>query len=141
MTRTELRENIFKIIFRAAFHDKDDMPEQQKEYDIEFSNDNPLTEEEEDRILKDETYIRDKAKAITEKLDEIDKMLSEAAEGWGLKRIGKAELAILRVAIYEIKFDDDIPFKVAVNEAVELAKKYCEPEAASFINGVLAKFA
>ena len=141
MTRTELRENIFKIIFRAAFHDKDDMPEQQKEYDIEFSNDNPLTEEEEDRILKDETYIRDKAKAITEKLDEIDKMLSEAAEGWSLKRIGKAELAILRVAIYEIKFDDDIPFKVAVNEAVELAKKYCEPEAASFINGVLAKFA
>ncbi|MBR0515886.1 MAG: transcription antitermination factor NusB, partial [Eubacterium sp.] len=81
------------------------------------------------------------AKAITEKLDEIDKMLSEAAEGWSLKRIGNAELAILRVAIYEIKFDDDIPFKVAVNEAVELAKKYCEPEAASFINGVLAKFA
>ncbi|MCR5147916.1 MAG: transcription antitermination factor NusB [Eubacterium sp.] len=141
MTRRELRENIFKIIFRTEFHDREEMPEQEKEYDIEFAKVLSESEEEDEKLKKDEEYIRAKAKAITDHLDEIDKMLEEAAEGWTLKRIGKAEIAILRVALYEIKYDDDIPFKVAVNEAVELSKKYCEPEAASFINGILAKFA
>ena len=76
-----------------------------------------------------------------EHLDEIDTMLKDNTEGWDLNRIGKAELAILRLAVYEIKFDDDIPTGVAINEAVELAKIYGQDQSSGFINGILAKFA
>ena len=152
MTRSKLRENIFKIIFRASFFDKDEMPEQMQEYlnDIEIDQakkkENLEIEEEtgvidESDDARDLAYIKDKSDAIIEKKDEIDKLIEDAAKGWSLQRIGRAELAILRVAVYEIRFDDDIPFKVAVNEALELSKKYCEPEAGAFINGILSSFA
>ena len=62
-------------------------------------------------------------------------------EGWSTRRIGRVELAILRLAVYEIKEDESIPEKVAINEAVELAKKYGGNESSSFVNGILAKFA
>ena len=81
--------------------------------------------------------IRDKVKAIIDKTEELDQMLESASKDWKLSRVGKAELAILRVGAYEIRFDDDIPEKVAINEALELAKKYCDEKAVSFINGVL----
>ena len=69
----------------------------------------------------------------------IDMMLSDASSGWRLNRIGKAELAILRIAVYEICYDEEVPTKVAINEAVELAKKYGSDASYSFVNGVLAK--
>ena len=72
-------------------------------------------------------------------MDEIDKIIDGISEGWKLNRIGKAELAILRLAIYEIKYDDDIPEKVAINEAIELTKLYCDEEARKFINALLGK--
>ncbi|MCR5367680.1 MULTISPECIES: transcription antitermination factor NusB [Eubacterium] len=133
MTRRELRENIFKIVFRAEFHGKDEMTEQRREYMKDKVESDDISD-------KDNEYIREKAKNVISHIEEIDKMLEEASDGWSVKRIGKTELAILRLAVYEIKFDDDIPFKVAVNEAVEISKNYCEPEASAFINGVLAKF-
>ena len=133
MTRRELRENIFKIVFRAEFHGKDEMTEQRRKYMKDKVESDDISD-------KDNEYIREKAKNIISHIEEIDKMLEEASDGWSVKRIGKTELAILRLAVYEIKFDDDIPFKVAVNEAVEISKNYCEPEASAFINGVLAKF-
>ena len=172
MTRRELRENVFKIVFRASFFDKEEMPEQVQEYlkDIteadgktpseaasapktEISKDkdtsvspadNETEAEGSDEVSESERdikYIHDKADKIIERSEEIDKMIEGAAKGWSLRRIGKAELAILRVAVYEIRYDDDIPFKVAVNEALELSKKYCEPEAGAFINGILSAFA
>ena len=73
-------------------------------------------------------------------LEEIDKKIDEVAAGWKTKRMGKVELAILRLAVYEMLYDDTIPEKVSVNEAVELAKKFGGNESPAFVNGVLAKF-
>jgi len=82
-------------------------------------------------------YIREKVGCILEKLPEIDELLESASKDWKVSRLGKMELAILRVAAYEIRFDPEIPEKVAVNEAIELSKIYCDDKAAPFINGVL----
>ena len=90
---------------------------------------------------EDAVYLDAKYNKIMEHLDEINGMLGEKTEGWDVKRIGKAEVAILRLAVYEIKFDDDVSTSVAINEAVELAKKYGQEQSAGFVNGVLAKFA
>ena len=88
---------------------------------------------------KDKEYIKKRVLDITAHVDEIDKIIDGISEGWKLNRIGKAELAILRLAIYEIKYDDDIPEKVAINEAIELTKLYCDEEARKFINALLGK--
>ena len=79
--------------------------------------------------------------AVIEKLEEIDAILNEKATGWKTSRMNKVDLAILRLAVYEIKWDDDVPVKVAINEAVELAKKFSGEEGPAFVNGVLAKIA
>ena len=65
-------------------------------------------------------------------------MISAHTKAWSLTRLGKAELSILRLAVYEILLDENIPRKVAISEAVELSKRYCNERAASFINGILA---
>ena len=129
MTRRALREQIFKIIFRAEFYSPGEMTEQ-----IGFSvgDIEKLSEE-------DEAYIVDKSDKILAKLDVLDEEIAKISDGWNIGRIGKAELAILRVAIFEMLYDDDVPYKVAINEAVELAKIYCNEDARSFINGLLAK--
>jgi len=64
---------------------------------------------------------------------------ARSPDGWQIGRLGKPELAILRLALYEMLYDEEVPFRVAINEAVELAKKYCNPDASGFINAVLAK--
>lgn len=131
MSRRELREQIFKLIFRAEFYDKEELPEQEKL----FFEDYELNMKPED-----ETYISEKSNKILEKLDEIDGMINQEAKGCTTERMGKIELTILRLAIYEIKFDEDVPAGVAINEAVEIAKKFGQEESAGFVNGVLAKF-
>ncbi len=129
MTRRQLRENIFKVLFKLEFNSVEEMPEQ-----LEFSlEDNPDIEE------KDVNYITDKTNKIISLIADIDDIICNVSSGWKLDRIGKAELAILRLAIYEMKYDEDVPYKVAINEAVELSKIYCNEDAKSFINGVLAK--
>lgn len=121
MSRRELREQIFKLIFRAEFYDKEELPEQEKL----FFEDYELNMKPED-----ETYISEKSNKILEKLDEIDGMINQEAKGWTTERMGKIELTILRLAIYEIKFDEDVPAGVAINEAVEIAKKFGQEESA-----------
>ncbi len=129
MTRRTLRENIFRILFKLEFNSVDEMKEQ-----IDFSvNDIENIEPE------DEAYIIDKTNKIIGLIDDIDAVIEQISDGWRIERIGKAELAILRLAIYEMKYDGDVPFKVAINEAVELAKIYCNDDAKSFVNGLLAK--
>ncbi len=84
-------------------------------------------------------YVKEIAKGIKEKDEEITQMISQNLKaGWTIDRISTVDLALLKLAIYEIKYAE-IPFKVAINEAVNLAKKYGEEQSASFINGVLAK--
>jgi N utilization substance protein B len=88
---------------------------------------------------KDGKYIVDKARAVIDNIQEIDGIIESVSDGWKLSRIGKAELAIMRLAVYEIKFDDDVPYRVAINEALELTKKYCNPDAKGFVNALLSK--
>ena len=75
-----------------------------------------------------------------EKLPEIDEMINTTARGWTTSRMGKVDLTIIRLAVYEIKFDEEVPDSVAINEAVELAKKFGQEESSGFVNGVLARF-
>ena len=98
MTRRELRENVFKMLFRVEFFDAGELSEQLV-------------------------------------------LFGEVAKGWKTTRMGKVDLALIRLAVYEIRYDDEIPFKVAVNEAVELAKQYGTNDSPAFVNGILAKFA
>lgn len=130
MGRREQREQIFKLVFQFEFNDKTEMPEQMKLY----------LEQEEIQSEKDCTYISDKFEKIQEKLSEIDGLINEQTVGWKTERMGKVDLAIIRLAVYEIKYDDSVPVSVAINEAVELAKKFGQDESSSFVNGVLAKF-
>lgn len=129
--RTELREATFLILFRMDFYPKEEMEEQVKDF---FEGEDGFTEAE-------RQYIGDKVISITEKLDEIDQVLDEYSIGWKVKRMSKVDLTILRLAYYEIKYDEKVPVSTAINEAVELAKNYGEENSASFVNGILAKAA
>ncbi len=131
MKRSEIREHIFKLVFCGDFHPSEEIPEQVRIYFEELTE---ATEEE-------HGYIAEKVERIKEKVPEIDSRINEVAQGWKTPRMGKAELAILRLAVYEMLFDEDVPVKVAINEAVELAKKYGGDDSPSFVNGILAKLA
>ena len=135
MSRRELREQIFKFIFRVEFNDAEEMQEQEQ-----FFFDNFALEEQEIKEA-DAAYISEKSRKIIERLEEIDEMINKQAKGWTTQRMGKVDLTILRLAVYEIVFDDDVPTGVAINEAVELAKKFGQEESSGFVNGVLGKFA
>ncbi len=130
MGRREQREQVFKLLFRVEFNSPEDMPEQVRL----FTEDN-----EELPLQKDADYVADRFAKVQEKILEIDKLLDEHAEGWGTTRMGKVELTVLRLAVYEIVFDEDIPDSVAINEAVEIAKKYGQETSGGFVNAVLAK--
>lgn len=129
MTRKELREHIFKMVFQIEFNEAGDMSEHLDLYLGEF----------EEATDKDIDYIKKKYEAIADRVEEIDVILNEASAGWKTSRMNKVDLAILRLAVYELKWDEDIPKGVAINEAVELAKKFSGESAPAFINGVLAK--
>ncbi len=132
MNRREQREQIFKLLFRVEFNGLQDMSEQ---CSLFFADEEIAAGE------KDIAYIQGKYEKIAQKLQEIDKMIDETAMGWNTKRMGKVDLTIIRLAVYEIKYDEEIPTGVAINEAVELAKKFGQDNSAGFVNGVLAKFA
>ncbi len=129
MTKREEREHLFKLLFCKDFHDVEELQEQIAMYQ---------TQQE---IVNEEEFAPVKAKleAIVAEEGTIDMILSESASGWRLNRMGKAELTILRIATYEIRYDEEVPDKVAINEAVELAKKYGNDSSSGFVNGVLAK--
>lgn len=135
MSRREIRERIFKLLFRVEFYRAEEM-EEQKELFLEDVEDFP-----EEATQKDKQEVTEKYDAIVDKLPEIDAMIDERAVGWSSRRMGKVDLAIIRLAVYEICFDEQIPTGVAINEAVELAKSYGQDGSAAFVNGVLAKFA
>lgn len=132
MNRTEQREQIFMLLFRVEFNRKSDMEEQCTLF---------FEEAETEISEKDQNSIRSKYEKIAERLPEIDRLINETAKGWDTQRMGKVELAIIRLAVYEIKFDESVPTGVAINEAVELAKKFGQDSSAGFVNGILAKFA
>lgn len=131
MSRRELREQVFKLLFRIEFNSQEEMQTQCQL----FFNDVDTNFSEEDA-----EHIQTKFDRVIEKLEEIDKMIDEKAKGWSVSRMGKVDLTIIRLGVYEILFDDDIPASVAINEAVELAKKFGQDKSNGFVNAVLAKF-
>ena len=131
MNRRSLREQVFKLLFRVEFNSKEEMEEQCRLF---------LEHEDVEMSEQDADYIVGKYTAIHEKLEEIDSMVNEKAKGWSTDRMGKVDLTIIRLAVYEMKYEDTIPEGVAINEAVELAKLFGQDESAGFVNGVLAKF-
>ena len=128
MTRREIREETFKLVFQKEFYNAEELPEQM----TLFLGENPEATDEE----KEQMDAR--VKAIIEKLPEIDAIIDGVAEGWKTNRMGKVELAIIRLATYEIKFED-LPAGIAINEAVEMAKRYGGDNSGAFVNGILAK--
>ncbi|MCR4956237.1 MAG: transcription antitermination factor NusB [Lachnospiraceae bacterium] len=131
MKRRELRDRIFKMLFRVEFHEADSLGEQLQEF---IAENEPMEEE-------DEAYIEHKYLAIKEKIEEIDAKINENAKGWKTSRMGKVDLTIIRLGVYEMLYDEEIPTSVAINEAVELAKKYGTDDSPAFVNGILAKMA
>lgn len=128
MSRRSLREHTFKLIFLNDFHNPDELEQQIQIY----MEENELEEESFE-------YVVNKVKDMIIHLTEIDNKISQVCEKWKINRIGKVELSILRLAVYEIKYENDIPKNVSISEAVELAKKYGGENSGSFVNGVLAK--
>lgn len=128
MNRSEMRENAFKLIYSLEIQ-KTEKKEEQIEL---FYESNEITNEETKKYISDVILGIDKNEEQI--LKEIEKNLKE---DWKLSRISKMDLSILKLAIYEIKYNE-IPYKVAINEAVELAKKYGEDKSKNFVNGILA---
>lgn len=143
MKRTLVREHVFRILFRYDFYDREDFEAQARLY---FDSYPEYNEESADAVLTGKGITElDRAEIISRVCDaashigELDEAIDRVCDGWKLERIGKAELSILRLAAYEIIYDGEIEAAVAINEAVELCKKYCDAKSHSFVNGVLAK--
>ena len=126
MGRRELREHIFKLLFMSDFNDGEEMNDQLAMY---FDGLEVLKE-------NDQEYMQSKYENIKAHLDEIDALLNEKSKGWKTSRMSKVDLSILRLAVYEMKFDEDVPVKVAIN-----AKSFGGDASASFVNGILGKIA
>ena len=122
---------------RRELNGREEMPEQEQLFFEQFSY------EDEEILVKDSDarYISEKSSKIIDRLEEIDEMINKQAKGWTTQRMGKVDLTILRLAVYEIIYDENVPVGVAINEAVELAKRYGQDESSGFVNGILAKFA
>lgn len=139
MNRHEQRKVIFKLLFQTEFFEKEEAEALANRFLLETDFED--MEDIKDISEEDAIILKNRFLQVCEKLTQIDNMINENATGWSVGRIGKVELSILRLAIYEIKFDEDIPTKVAIDEAVGLAKEYGQDNAGSFVNGILAKFA
>lgn len=129
MTRREMREHTFRLLFLKEFYEDADLKEQVRLYLDEFDD------------IPDDSKgeLRARAERIYTQVPGLDQQINDVARGWKTRRMGKVDLTIIRLALYEICYDDDVPQKVAINEAVELAKKFGGSESPSFINGVLGK--
>lgn len=124
MKRREAREYAFKLVYELGV---------QTEKDTVSLIEDTAREQE----FTPDGYIENVVQGITDKKDELDALISESAKGWKLERLSAASLAIMRLATYEMLYVEDVPFSVAINEAVELAKTYDHEKAPKFINGTL----
>lgn len=125
MTRKEEREQAFAIVFESSFHSEG------LDYILENAAD------DRDLVLEDGSFAKELARMTIEKCDEIDRRIASCSTHWKPGRMARAALAILRIAVCEIYYFDDIPAGVSINEAVELAKIYGGDDDPGFVNGVL----
>jgi N utilization substance protein B len=138
MNRHEIRKEVFKAVFMNEFHDTEEMDsvictflegrDKAEEEDLAKNNKTP----------EDEEYIKTKSEDIISKLEEIDELINKSVDGWKTTRMAKVDLTLIRLALYEIMFEN-IPVGVAINEAVTLADEFGTDSSAGFVNGALAK--
>lgn len=129
MSRRSARKHIFNIIFQSEFHDLNEINDIIQIY----------KDENDDITINDMVFIQKELKGIIENKEKIDNIINNSAVNWNVERIAKVDVAILRIAIYELIFEKDIPDKVSINEAIELAKEFSSDNSPSFINGILGK--
>ncbi len=139
MMNRQKRKFVFEQLFMCEFYQDQEIPAQldylSKDLDL-------LKEMESDGIEESEmASLTERARTIYSMHEELDKQINAFVTGWKTHRMGKAELAIIRLALYEMKYDDEIPLRVAINEAVELAKTYGGDDSSGFVNAVLGKLA
>lgn len=125
MNRFQQREQAFFLIFQNQFKALAD------EDNISVYSEN---------VEEVGEYAKELYQGVLDNMEEIDAVISNYSNGWKINRLPKVNLSILRLAVYEIRYVDNVPDSVAINEAVELAKKYSSKEDSSFINGVLGAF-
>lgn len=123
MTRREARETAFALLFENTFSDEGIA--------------SVIADAQEAETLSPNDFAISLAMGAAEKMEEIDQKISDASHKWSVRRISRVSLSVLRLAVYEILFLDEIPVSVSINEAVELTKKYGGEEEAAFVNGVL----
>ena len=128
MGRKKARDNAFKCVYQLEF-----MGKEKKDEILEYCY------LENENSKEEKAYIKEVFEKVYQNLESIDEAILENLKNWSISRIAKIDLAILRLAICEINYMDDIPVKVSANEAVELAKTYGNPDSKSFVNGVIAK--
>lgn len=145
MTRREMREHCFKMLFGVDFYPADEAAGQAEQY-FNSPDEDYTTPEGANEILHrvempeaDRNFLIERVEKMASKTQELDERINKVAQGWKTRRMGKVELTILRQALYEMEYDEDVPQKVAINEAVDIAKKYGGKDSPAFINGVLAK--
>jgi len=127
MGRRAAREEAVKLLYQLEIQKED------RDKQIEYTLNESMFSE------RDKEYISDVARGVFENVEYIDGMIEKYSKGWKLNRISKIDLSILRLSIYEMKFRNDIPYSVSINEAIELAKKYSTEESGAFINGILGR--
>ncbi len=128
MGRRETRENAMKLLYQVQIQ-KEDTDEQIER----FMEEQQIIEE------PDRNYILSVVKGVMEREEELDGLIARHAKGWTIQRMPKVDLAIMRLSCYEMKYRNDIPVNVSINEAVEMAKKYSSEQSKTFVNGVLGK--
>ena len=124
LSRREAREILLTLLFESEFRADED-------YREIFST------SAEERMIPENSYIKDAYYKIFECRETIDEIIGRHANGWKTTRLSKLSRSVLRLGVYEMLYDEEIPYSVTINEAIELTKKYDEPRARSFINGVL----
>lgn len=127
MTRREAREHVMKLLFQKDFVEEDEYESQAVDYLERFE----IKE-------KDHGFILGEYNGAIAHQEKIDEIIAESSKKWKTNRMAKLDLTILRLAVYEMYYEEDIPNNVAINEAVELAKKYSGDESPAFVNGLLA---
>ena len=128
MTRREARELVMKMLFETTFHPDKDKRETLNYYIGDVKG-------------KVKTFIEEEYFGVIEHTEEIDSIIRGSSEHWSIDRIAKVDHILLQMAIYEMKWGQDVPQKVAINEAIEIAKVYSTDKSPKFINGVLGKIA
>ncbi|MCF0128202.1 MAG: transcription antitermination factor NusB [Pseudobutyrivibrio sp.] len=138
MNRHEIRKEVFKAVFMTEFHDSQEMNDIVKI----FLEGRDMAEEEDlkknNKTPEEEAYIKDKAADLIAKTPELDELINEKVEGWKTSRMAKVDLTLIRLALYEIKYED-MPEGAAISEAVNLADEFGTDSSAGFVNGALSK--